>query len=512
MTGYRNPVIRGHAPDPSAVRVGDDYFLANSSFGFLPGIPISHSTDLVNWRTIGFAATRPAQYRRDGESGPVNLFAPTLRHHDGVFHLVCTNQADEQGNFLLRADDPAGEWSDAVWLDREAFDPSLFRDEDGQWYYTRRTLEFRPDGDLGPIVQTTIDLDSGALGEFHAITANNRGFESNDIEGPHLYRRGDWYYLTAAEGSSWKGHMQTIGRGRTPWGPFEPAPDGPILTHRHRVAHPIQTVGHAELIDDGAGNWWALSLGTRQSPFASHHLLGRETFLTPIEWPDGGWPSAVNRGTEPAYEGVTLPGGGRPDTDHKVRDSLWLRGWRTLGGPDPRLDPRADDRAIRLPAGADLTARPLLGALLRAQSEYDQTFESTIESDAGVIAGVAVYANSTHHYSALVTGHGDERRIRFRRVVDDLSTETWAALPGDHAIRLRITASALEYIFEMQLDDSWLPVGTGGARLLSAEAIEWFTNVNFALAAIGDAGSALFTSTRVGIPDTIRTPSFQLPY
>ncbi|MCM0616893.1 glycoside hydrolase family 43 protein [Paenarthrobacter sp. TYUT067] len=232
MPTFQNPVVRGHAPDPSVIRVGEDFYLANSSFRYLPGIPILHSRDLVNWQTVGFAVSRPAQYRRDGEPGEINLFAPTLRYYDGVFYLICTNEADNQGNFYVTATDPAGPWSDAIWVDREAFDPSLFRDDDGQWYYLRRSLEFgATDGALGPFVQANIDIKTGELGEMRPITANRRGFSSNDIEGAHLYRRGDWYYLFAAEGSSWKGHMQTIGRSRSPWGPFEPAPHNPVLTH-----------------------------------------------------------------------------------------------------------------------------------------------------------------------------------------------------------------------------------------------------------------------------------------
>jgi alpha-N-arabinofuranosidase len=224
----------------------------------------------------------------NGRPGDIMLFAPTLRHHDGLFYIVCTNMADGQGNFLVTASDPAGDWSDAIWLDREAFDPSLLFDEDGTCYYTRRTLDLSsPGGDLGPVVQAQLDPRTGEMGPLRAITPGPRGFQCNDVEGPHLYRIGGWYYLFCAEGSTWLGHMQTIARSRSPWGPFEAAPHNPVITHRNRVLHPIQTLGHADLVEDANGRWWALALGTRHRD--QHHNLGRETFLLPVAWRDD-WP------------------------------------------------------------------------------------------------------------------------------------------------------------------------------------------------------------------------------
>jgi xylan 1,4-beta-xylosidase len=506
---FENPVVRGHAPDPSAIRVGDDYFLATSSFGMLPGIPIRHSTDLVHWTTIGFAVTRSAQYRRDGVPGKIVLFAPTLRYHDGTFYLVCTNPADGQGNFLLTTTDPAGEWSDATWLDRESFDPSLFRDIDGTWYYTRRDLRFLPDGNLGPIVQAEIDVSTGSLGDFREITPNNRGFASNDIEGPHLFRVGDWYYLSAAEGSSWQGHMQTIGRSLSPWGPFEGAPTNPILTHRNRTAHPIQTLGHAELVEAADGRWWALSLGTRQAAFGQHHNLGRETFLTPMRWDEAGWPVVGVEGqTELVFDDVILPSA--PGSEFEVEDTLWIRGWRTLGAPHAELDPRSGsgDTPIVLPFGcAPGESARAVGALFHPQSEYAQRFTTIVSNPAvGGAIGVAVWVDATHHYSVLLTSTGGGSELEFRRVVDDLETRSSVPLPnGSGPVRLTIESGVRSYTFTADVDGRRLDLGEGAARLLSAEASEWFVNANFALLAIGSeaaTGSASFCSTTIEkLPD-----------
>jgi alpha-N-arabinofuranosidase len=128
----RNPILSGFYPDPSICRVGGDFYLVNSSFAYFPGIPVHHSRDLAHWRTIGHALDRPSQLNLDGAGHSRGLFAPTIRHHDGVFYIVCTN-VDAGGNFLVTARDPAGPWSEPVWLeDAPGIDPSLFFDDDGR--------------------------------------------------------------------------------------------------------------------------------------------------------------------------------------------------------------------------------------------------------------------------------------------------------------------------------------------------------------------------------------------
>ncbi|MEV0844784.1 family 43 glycosylhydrolase [Streptomyces sp. NPDC049954] len=517
---YENPVVRGLSSDPSVCRVGDDYYLATSTMDAWPGIPIRHSTDLVHWEIIGHAVTRPAQYRRDGRPGPLMLYAPTLRHHEGRFHLVCTNVADEQGNFLLSTEDPAGEWSDAVWVDRTAFDPSLTFADD-TCYYTRRTLDPLPDGRLGPVVQSEIAPATGELlGPLRELTENWSGFCSNDIEGPHLYKIGDWYYLFSAEGGTWMGHMQTCARSRSPWGPFEPAPHNPVLTHRHRVGHPIQSTGHAELVDAPDGSWWALFLGTRRPGFAPHHQLGRETFLAPVEWTDDGWPLIGDGGT--VEETMTLsrplpaPGPGhRPPTRARTP---WTEGWETAGGPPPegvRVDlapaPRTLGEADRvaLPArSADArTGWPDSAVLLR-QQEYRGCLTATLAPlPEGTEGGIAVQSDAAHHYRLAVRGEGPGRRAVLHRVVDDLATAEETPIPGTGPLRLSVEADGTHYRFRVQ-QEGGEPVyaGSGLSRLLSAEIAGMFTGSRFALF----AGDIVHADSQAGPrPDTApRTVEF----
>lgn len=502
MLSYSNPVVRGTAPDPSVIRVGNDFYLATSTFDHWPGIQIRHSTDLVNWRIIGAAVTRPSQYRRDGQPGAMMLYAPTLRYAQGRFYLACTNFVEGQGNFIVSAEDPAGEWSDAVWLDNEAFDPSLLYD-DGTWYYTRRTLSPLPDGRLGPVVQAELDIDTGKLGSMRELTQHWSGFCSNDIEGPHLYHIGEWYYLFSAEGGSWKGHMQTCGRSRSPWGPFEPAPHNPVLTHRHRVGHPIQTVGHAELLDAPDGSWWALFLGTRHDGFAAHHNLGRETFLAPVVWQDG-WPVIGDGGTTELNVSLERPlPAGTGDRRHAAPQTLWSDGWSTLHLPDPMLDHEASEY-VKLPFGADLTStgieRPV-GALLLPQRDDSQEFSVVLEGvDAGGCAGVAVFADSRHFYEATISQGDSDSVVVFHRVIDDLTTTERVPLKQDGPITLTITATSESYAFSYSVSNGApVAIGKGSARLLSAETAEAFVGVRFGLISVhtGEAGYAQFSRPRI---------------
>lgn len=286
---FLNPVIAGFHPDPSVCRVGTDYWLVASSFGFFPGLPVFHSRDLVHWDLVGHGLSRSSQLNFLGRECSRGIFAPTLRYHEGTFYLITTDVGGI-GNFLLTSEDPAGEWSDPVRI-REGdgfpwFDPSLLFAADGKVYYTRR--------DGMTIVQAEINVITGELTT--PLRVIHVAFTSDDIEGPHLYQIEDWYYLLCAEGGTGWGHAASIGRSRSPWGPFEHHPDNPILTHRHLVNHPIRATGHGDLLEAHDGSWWMVFLATRhayENGFAFHHL-GRETFLAPVTWEDE-WP-IVNEG------------------------------------------------------------------------------------------------------------------------------------------------------------------------------------------------------------------------
>ncbi|MFD0200877.1 MULTISPECIES: glycoside hydrolase family 43 protein [Saccharothrix] len=273
-----SPIIPGFHPDPSICRVGEDYYLACSSFEYFPGVPIFHSRDLVDWVQIGNALDRPSQLRLPAATtSSSGIYAPTLRHHDGRFWLVVTNVTGD-GNLLVHTEDPAGPWSDPVPLTGVAgIDPDLAWDEEGNcWCTVAGMTQFRIDPATGQTSGEPVKLWSGTPG-------------AQAPEAPHLYRIGDHWYLLIAEGGTERGHAVSIARGPSVNGPFEPCPDNPVLTHRG-TNHPVQNTGHADLVQAPDGSWWMVLLGVRpRGGTPGWHVLGRETFLAPVRWVDG-WP------------------------------------------------------------------------------------------------------------------------------------------------------------------------------------------------------------------------------
>ena len=241
LTGFRNPIIPGFHPDPSIVRVGQDYYLVTSSFEFFPGVPIFHSRDLVHWRQIGHVLTRPSQLPLDGARASGGIFAPTLRYHDGTFYMITTNVTGG-GNFYVTATDPAGPWSEPVWLKGQGgIDPSLLFDDDGTVYFASNGGGPGASEGRG-IYLSTLDPKTGALASRPRLVWGGTG--KRYPEGPHLYHVNGYYYLLIGEGGTEYGHMVSIGRSRSPWGPYEACPRGPILTHRDTEAdQPIQGTG-----------------------------------------------------------------------------------------------------------------------------------------------------------------------------------------------------------------------------------------------------------------------------
>ncbi|WP_086840204.1 glycoside hydrolase family 43 protein [Amycolatopsis kentuckyensis] len=291
------PIVPGFHPDPSICRVGDTYYLANSSFEYVPGVPIRRSTDLVSWELVGHALTRPSQLPPSDGAANTGVYAPTLRHHDGRFHLVTTNILEAGGHLIVTAEDPAGPWSDPVHVPgTTGIDPDLCWDSAGVCHLT--WASFRPD--LPGIATVPIDLETGAMLAEPRLLWNGTGLAAP--EGPHLYRVDGWWYLLLAEGGTERGHAVTIARARTLEGPYEPAPANPILTHRS-TTHPVQNTGHADLVQCADGSWAMVYLGVRpRGKTPQFHVNGRETFLAGVDWVDG-WPVvAEDRFTVPSAD------------------------------------------------------------------------------------------------------------------------------------------------------------------------------------------------------------------
>ena len=292
---YHNPILSGFYPDPSICRIGNDFYLVNSTFAYFPGIPISHSRDLLNWKQIGNAIDRPGQLCFDGHNISQGLFAPTIRESKGVFYILCT-LIGTGGNFIITAKDPKGPWSDPIWLTgADGIDPSIFFDDNGKvWYCGTHSA---PEGEAYSgdceIYIHEIDMEKLKSGK-NPLTGSSIGLWRGALrgaawsEGPHIYKIGGWYYLLYAEGGTGLDHAVCVARAKEIKGPWEGKKSNPVVTHRHLGKRAkIINVGHADLFDDTNGNWWMVLLASRQ--FEGVCPLGRETFIVPIFWEDE-WP------------------------------------------------------------------------------------------------------------------------------------------------------------------------------------------------------------------------------
>ncbi|KAL4868447.1 hypothetical protein BDV12DRAFT_185957 [Aspergillus spectabilis] len=309
MSCFTNPILPGFYPDPSCIRVGDIYYMANSSFQFFPGIPIHKSKDLINWQLIGNAINRPSQLDLSTATTKVNnasrgeiftggIYAPTIRYHRGVFYIVCTmltgtvdmrpDEDFQPSNFIITAtdiEDPSS-FSDLIYFDFYGIDPSLFFEDDGRAYVQGSWIHGYRKNPATVIRQAEIDLTTGKLlSEPLDIWGGHTG---KVPEGPHIYKKDGWYYLLIAEGGTHSRHKITMARSKDIWGPYESFRGNPVLTAEGSKLT-VQCVGHGDLFEDVDGQWWCVMLARRE--YGESFPLGRETYMTTVEWPVNGFPS-----------------------------------------------------------------------------------------------------------------------------------------------------------------------------------------------------------------------------
>ncbi|NZA25112.1 glycoside hydrolase family 43 protein [Luteimonas sp. SJ-92] len=499
---YRNPVLAGFHPDPSITRAGDRYYLVNSSFAYYPGIPVFESADLVHWEQIGHVVDRPDMLDFDGLGVSRGVFAPAIEFHDGTFYLV-TTAVDSGGNFVVTATDPAGPWSDPVWLPGiDGIDPSLFFDRDGRVYLLNNGPpegEPRYDGHRAVWLQA-FDLDAmQPTGPRRLLVDGGVDPSTNPIwiEGPHLYRRDGWYYLNCAEGGTGPQHSQVILRSRDVWGPYEPYDRNPILTQRDLPddrADPVTNAGHADLVQGPDGSWWATFLASRNYDRA-HYNTGRETFLLPVQWRDG-WPVILEPGRTIPYVAPA------PSWMDGAADQAPMTGnfsWR-----DEFDGPALDGawRFVRVPKQdwADLQAQPgwlaiqplaegldtLRNPAYLARRQQHLAFEAStalrLPAEPGTEAGLAAFQNERYWYFLgvrrganaaeaevfLERSAGDGRELvataalppsaNGAAATDDrnrAAAHDAAAAAPTATVSLRITGDAGTYGFAFDAGDGW---------------------------------------------------------
>ena len=462
---FRNPILTGCYPDPSICRVGEDYYLVTSTFEYFPGLPIFHSRDLVHWRQIGYVLDRASQLDLDEIRPSAGLYAPTIRHHNGIFYVINTlvDGKTKQGNFVVTATQPQGPWSEPYWLDADGIDPSLFFDEDGTcWYvgthlheeghYKGHTEIFLQQLDLETmrlVGETTVLWDGALKGVVWA-------------ESPHIYKVNGYYYLMIAEAGTAHHHAVTIARSKNINGPYEANRSNPILTHRHLgLDYPIVGTGHADLVETQHGEWWLVLLAMR--PYGGYHYnLGRETFLVPARWEDD-WLLAS-------------PGIGRVEFEYpapNLPEHLWDAETPRDDFDDPTL--AMQWQLLRTPRDEsfNLTARPgYLRLHLRPQHLAEQsnpsfvgrrqqhihfTAEAAMEFtplSANECAGMVLIQNNNFHYRFIVTQE-DVPVIRLIKRSNG-NEEVLASQPitAGNCV-LKVTAHEQNYNFYFSTDGTW---------------------------------------------------------
>lgn len=324
----KNPILRGFHPDPSIIRIGEDYYIAASTFEWWPGIRLHHSRDLKNWELAGYPVSRTSQADLRGVGASQGIWAPCLSFDDGVFYLVYTvvkafycNMYDTF-NYLITAEDIRGPWSEPVMLNNFGFDPSLFHDDDGRKYIVSMSTDHRvPKKYAGRLVLQEFDSAERTMtGPVRDIYTADKIF----LEGPHIFKRNGWYYLFSADTGTGEGHGQTIQRSKSIWGPYEMyrAPfmqreseneAYSILTSRHHEDILLQKSGHCDLVETPEGEWYAVHLCARASdgrnpadaarfPGCRRYMIGRETAIQKMKWTQDDWLVLDSGGSTPQTE------------------------------------------------------------------------------------------------------------------------------------------------------------------------------------------------------------------
>lgn len=278
---YRNPVRAGFFPDPSICRVGDDYYMVNSSFIFFPCIPISHSKDLIHWEIIGHAITNPDWAYLDELEGGRGYWAPDISFYEGRFYITVTYRLNDVGpvyrrQIVVSSERPEGPYSEPVFIDEDGIDPSIFNDDDGKRYMllNRGARIF--------------ELSKDATKKISEPQLLFYGDNKRAPEGPHIYKKDGYYYLLQAEGGTGPGHMVTVSRSRDLFGVYEPCPYNPIMRQKDPDAL-IQRCGHGDMVETSDGRWYMVYLCGRKIG-DGYSILGRETALDPVTWTADGWP------------------------------------------------------------------------------------------------------------------------------------------------------------------------------------------------------------------------------
>ena len=516
-----NPILKGFNPDPSIVRVGDDYYIATSTFEWYPGVQIHHSRDLVNWRLASRPLNRPEQLDLRGNPDSCGVWAPCLTYADGLFWLAYSDVKRREGNFkdvhnyLVTAPSIEGPWSDPVYLNSSGFDPSLFHDEDGRkwvvnlvWDHRARPTKF------GGILLQEFDPRAGkVIGEAVNIF---RGSPLGLTEGPHLYRRNGYYYIVTAEGGTGYRHALSMARSRSITGPYELHPDWHVVTSRFFPDTELQRAGHGDFVETQDGECYVVHLTGRPLAGLNRCPLGRETTIQKAQWGDDGWLRLCGNPLEPKTE-VPAPNlpphpfpveAARHDFDSPELPSAFQ--WLRTPYPERIFSLTARPGFLRLTGRESVGSWFEQALIARRQTAFAYDAETVVEASPKSyqqMAGLIAYYNRfAFHYLALTFDETVGTCLHVFSCLGDwpdgrltVLLESPVKVPEGQAVRLRVEVRgcALRFFYALESDsDDWKRIGPVlDASLLSDEAGQGehgnFTGAFVGMAAHDVSGQAM---------------------
>jgi xylan 1,4-beta-xylosidase len=499
-----NPILPGFHPDPSICRVGKDYYIATSTFEWWPGVRIHHSRDLVNWTHCAYAVTRRSQLDLTGHPDSAGVWAPCLSYAHGQFWLIYSDVRSMYGaykdthNYLITAPSINGLWSEPIYLNSSGFDPSLFHDDDGRsWLVNQQWIHHPGTHPFNGILLQEFDREAGEMvGPVRNIFA---GSPLGVVEGPHLYKRGGYYYLLTAEGGTFYEHAVTFARSKSIEGPYEVMPHNPLLTAHYKDPKTLQRAGHASLVETEQGEWYLAHLCGRPLEWTGpnadradntkgyeglHCILGRETGLQKMQWRDDGWLEVAGGGNVPKYEvpsptGVTLTPKAAEPTRDDFDSSVLNPHFNSLRLPTDASWMSLTERPgfLRLKGRESLMSTFEQSLIARRQQHFNCRVETLVDFEPEnfhQMAGLVAYYNTANHSYLHVTADAvsGQRLLRLYVNKDGALSEPNAAVQiamGPVKLKLEFAHDHYQYYFALG-NDAWQSFGSPvPAAMLSDE-------------------------------------------
>jgi len=421
MTLIENPILKGFNPDPSIIRVDDEYYIATSTFEWFPGVQIHHSRDLKNWKLIGHPLTRKSQLDMLGNPDSGGVWAPCLSYHDGIFYLIFTDVKSHIGpfkdthNYLVTATDIMGPWSEPIYLNSSGFDPSLFHDDDGKKWLVNLVWDHRKrKNSFGGILLQEYSTDEEKLvGPIYNIF---KGTELGLTEGPHLYKHNGYYYLVTAEGGTRYDHAVTVARSTSIFGPYEVDPLGPVLTSAGKPELDLQKAGHASIVETQAKELYMVHLTGRPLKPSMKCTLGRETAIQRVKWTEDGWLRLEDGGNSPlvkvkAPDLPEFPFEAEPEKDDFDKNELSIH-FNSLREPVTEEWATLTERPgfLRVRGRESFSSAHRQSLIARRQQAFSVTAETMIEFEPDThqqMAGLVYYYNQKNYYYLWVSKDED---------------------------------------------------------------------------------------------------------